>query len=147
MKGAGASFPTVRMAVHFISGPLFVLLQGEITLTVVYAACMRYTGRGACVCVLVCVSVHAKQLLSKKVEGKAIITPGALWLLLSIGWTCAVALPAERIGGRAIERVALLDGTLWIRVTGSQILFCLIVRRLLIGFFFFSVPPRLFATV
>lgn len=54
------------------------------------------------------------------------------------GDRAAAALPAERIGGRAIERVALLDGTLWIRVTGSQILFCLIVRRLLIGFFFFS---------
>lgn len=26
----------------------------------------------------------------------------------------AAVLPAERIGGRAIERVALLDGTLWI---------------------------------
>lgn len=52
------------------------------------------------------------------------------------GHRAATALPTERIGGRAIERVALLDGTLWIRVTESQILFCLIVRRLLIGFSF-----------
>lgn len=34
-------------------------------------------------------------------------------------------LAAECIGGRAIERVSPRDGTLWIRVTGSQILFCL----------------------
>lgn len=51
------------------------------------------------------------------------------------GYRAAAALAAECIGGRAIERVAPLDGTLWIRVTGSQILFCLIFRRSLIGIF------------